>query len=236
MQPNVIEHVPLVHVPPGQVIPQPPQLSTLFAVSTHAFDAKQYVRYGEVVHESMHEVPLQATAPFTGLEHTVHDGPHALASLFTQVEPHRCCPPTHWQTLLTHCSPPEQAYAAPQPPQLLLSVAVSTQVFVASQYVTYGEVVHESTHEVPLHATAPFVGLAHTVHDGPQALASLFTQVEPHRCCPPTHWQTLETHCSPPAQAYCAPQPPQLAELLVVSTHAPLQSVGVGAMQPLTQL
>ena len=230
----MIEQVPLAHVPPGQVIPHPPQLLTSFVVSTHAFEVEQYVRYGEVVHESTHMVPLHATAPFVGLEHFVHDGPQALASSFTQVEPHKCCPPTHWQTLLTHSSPPEQAYAAPQPPQLLLSVAVSTQVFVASQYVVYGAVAHESTHMVPLHATAPFVGLEHTVHDEPQALESLFTQVEPHRCCPPTHWQTLETHCSPPAHAYCAPQPPQLAALLVVSTHVPSQSVDAGALHPVT--
>ena len=125
-------------------------------------------------------------------------------------------------------------HVIPQPPQLLLSVAVSAHVFDPEQYVRYGAVVHESTHEVPLHATVPFVGLLHTVHDVPHAFASLFTQVEPHTCCPPTHWQTLFTHCSPPAQAYCAPQPPQLDALLVVSTHVPSQSADAGGLHPVT--
>ena len=139
----MIEHVPLVHVPPRHVIPQPPQLLTSFAVSTHAFDAKQYVRYGEVVHESTQEVPLHATVPFVGLEHTVHEGPQALPSLLTQVEPHRCCPPTHWQTLFTHASPPAQAYCAPHPPQLDALLVVSTHV--PSQSVDAGAL-HPVTH------------------------------------------------------------------------------------------
>ncbi len=129
----MIEHELLLHVPPGQVMPQPPQLLASLVVLTQAFVAEQYVGYDGLVHESMHVVPLHAAVPFVGLVHATHDGPHAVASLFTHLDPHRCWPPTHRHTLDTHCSPPLQANWEPQPPQLLASFAVSTQESDAAQ-------------------------------------------------------------------------------------------------------
>jgi hypothetical protein len=114
-------------------------------------------------------------------------------------------------------------HVVPQVPQLLLSFAVSTQEFDAAQYVGYEAFAHDGTQLVPLHAVVPFVGLVQTAHDGPQALALLATHEPPQRFVPAAHWHMLSMHCSPPV--HFSPQPLQLLASLVVSTHAPEQSV-----------
>ena len=66
---QVTHALPWHAAPPGHTLPQLPQLFVSLVVSTHAFEAGQYFRYGDVVHEPPQLVPSHVGAPCVGVGH-----------------------------------------------------------------------------------------------------------------------------------------------------------------------
>jgi hypothetical protein len=124
--------------------------------------------------------------------------------------------------------PPLHAYAAPQPPQSLLSLVKSTHA--PSQ--GWSEPVHVKPHVLSTQSAMPlttlvvqlfahvwqsFTSLVVSTHAPPQSVGVATGQPETHT----EFWHSGV----PPLQAYVDPQPPQSSLSLVKSTHAPLQRV-----------
>jgi hypothetical protein len=72
-------------------------------------------------------VPSQVATPLAGAGHAEHEEvpQEAGEALLTHDVPHACVPEGHWQVPAWHVMPP--VHALPHPPQLLLSLELSTQ-------------------------------------------------------------------------------------------------------------
>jgi hypothetical protein len=230
-----------VSVPPegaaGHGLAQPPQLARLLVVSTHT--PLQFVCAGGPAGQAVMQVPLgHVTVPPVGAVQFVHEAPHEAAEMVTHALPHKCWPPGHMpapQTPALHTAEPPDGglHTMLQPPQLLMSLVVSTHAPPHS--VVFGGVApaQDMPHMVPSHvAEPPPDGTGQEVHAVvPHELVDeLLTQALPHRCWPVGHVlpQTLALHVSVPpvgGAGQTMPQAPQLVRLLVVSMHTPLQFV-----------
>jgi len=132
-----------------------------------------------------------------------------------QVPEHAVCPVGHTQLRPEHEVPPVQA--APQAPQLALSVARSRQVPEQSVCAAEQVVVQAPATQVwPPAQTRPQM---------PQLLLSVWSarQVPEHAVCPVGHTQLRPEHEVPPAHA--RPQAPQLALSVARSRQVPEQLV-----------
>jgi hypothetical protein len=131
-------------------------------------------------------------------------------------------------TELVHCSPPLQACAEPQPPQLLLSV----ERFTHSPLQRENPLLHEKAHALFTQvAVALAMPVEHAVEHVPQWLTLLVVsvQVPLHSVGvaagqPETH-EEFEHTGVPPLHANADPQPPQLLLFVCSLTHAPLHRV-----------
>jgi hypothetical protein len=120
----------------------------------------------------------------------------------------------HTHAPATQALPP--LHASPHPPQLALSVCVSTQL-PAHAVVAPGQ--------LAIHADAPHTVLvAHIVMHAPQLSGSSVrsAQTPAQSVVPFVHWHMPLTHALPPA--HVTPQAPQFAGSLSVLTHRPPQS------------
>jgi hypothetical protein len=232
-----------VSVPPegaaGHGLAQPPQLARLLVVSTHT--PLQFVCAGGPTGQAATHEPLgHVTVPPVGATQFVQEAPHEAAEMVTHVLPHKCWPPGHVPAPQTpglplHTAEPPDGglHTMLQPPQLLMSVVVSTHA--PPQSVVFGGVApaQDMPQLVPSHvAEPPPVGTGQEVHAvAPQELIEeLLTHALPHRCWPAGHVlpQTLAVQVSVPpvgGAGHTMPQAPQLVRLLVVSMHTPLQFV-----------
>jgi hypothetical protein len=123
-----------------------------------------------------------------------------------------------WHIPLVHRS--LAPHARPQPPQLPLSVRVSTQVIPQGICPAIGQF---DTHELSSQRSSA----AHARPQPPQfiAFAVVFTHTSPQRISPAAELQGVRqaplSHTSP--IAHPRPHTPQLPSLVFRSTHAPLQ-------------
>jgi hypothetical protein len=221
-------------VPAAQTVPHPPQLVLLVAVSTHAPAQSVYPAaqvHAAAVHTSFapHVAPHRLQL-FLSFCRSTHVFPHFVFGAEQPAEQ------LEMPLTVLHTSPGSQA--SPQAPQLAALVERLSQTPAAfpgpGPFAAPGQVVSPVGQ-----VQAPSVQVAPVGHAAPHApqFAALVL-VSMHSVPPPPGppctvqrvWplaqpvvQPLLTHVSAPMQRF--PQPPQLALLLVVSTHWLLQEV-----------
>lgn len=188
-----------------QVVPHTPQLPLSARLLQEPL---QFVN--PVAHVIPHDVPSHVATPFAaGGGHTVQFDPQAFTSFATHCEPHQCVPPVHWHVLLTQCFPPVHAYAVPQPPQLLSSLAVLTHEPL--QTVIVGSL-QWGTQTLPMQLAVAFATVVvHWVPQVPQLLVSVLVSVQAplQRLSPPVHWH-VELMQTVFATVHLVPHAPQL--------------------------
>jgi hypothetical protein len=141
--------------------------------------------------------------------------------LLEQLPLQSCMPLGHAQAPLWQVLPP--VHVLPQPPQLLLSVCVSTHAL--PQRLRLPQLV---PHDVPSQVALPPVGTGHAEHEVPhEPVDVLLEQVPLQSCVPLGQAQALLWQVLPPLHA--ALHAPQFALLLARSTHEPPHGVMPGA-------
>jgi len=226
---SVTMHLPAEHVPPGHVMPQPPQLfgsvCSLAQVPAHPLSpAGQHTPPEDVSPLGQAQAPFWQLWPVT--VHCVPQPPQLLSSVcsFTQAPLHTV--PPAGQTHAPSQVWPVAVHFVAQPPQLFGSVSSFTQALPHRLSPTRGQA------QLPLWQVC---AAGHTVPQPPQLFGSFCspTQAPPHAVSPPGHPQVPAWQIPP--VGHVIPHAPQLPTLVVVSTQVAPPHVVLHVQLPFTQ-